>query len=84
MFVTGRTVVYGSSLSSCPAGLENTAGEIKQQFAELGWQKVGTDAFGSFLLSPQPSASWCFRDSSTGVKKRFKETVAARVYGVRC
>lgn len=72
MFVTGRTGVYGSSLSSCPAGLESIAGETKQQFAELGWQKVGTDAFGSFLLSLQPSAPQCFRDSSTGVKKGSK------------
>lgn len=76
--------LYGSSLGSCPAWLENTAGEIKQQFTGLGWQKVGTDVCGSFLLSPQPSAPRCFRDRSTGMKKRAKETVATRVCGVRC
>lgn len=84
VFVTGLTGVYGSSLGSCPAWLESTAGEIKQQFAGLGWQKVGPDVCGSFLLSPQPSAPRCFRDRSTGMKKRAKEAVATRVCGVRC
>ena len=50
--VTGCTSVYGSSLGSCPAWLESTAGEIKQQFAELGWQKVGTDVWVILTVTP--------------------------------
>lgn len=84
VFITGLAGVYGSGLGSCPAWLGSTAGEIKQQFAGLGWQKVGPDVCGSFLLSPQPSAPRCFRDRSTGMKKRAKETVATRVCGVGC
>lgn len=85
VFFTGHTSMY-MVLVSAPDlhGWRAQRERSKQQFAELGWQKVGTDAFGSFLLSPQPSASRCFRDFSTGMEKRAKETVATRVCGVRC